>query len=160
MKTRKHRTFSVVLGLLAILATQVSAIQLKDLLGTWKGKRTELQSGVGGYSNATLIGKRTSDGGVIVTEIGTSKWIGAYKIKHTFQKNGTYRSKQTLYGLILATSSGKWRIKGSAISISGVGRSSSGSSKFSGLLRKPTKKTLVYSGKSGSISVTIRGKKQ
>jgi len=156
----KTNTCGTIIAICAILVTQACAIQLKDLEGTWKGMRTEIQFGVGGYSPATLIGKRGTDGGIVINEIGTSKWFGPYNIRHTFRKDGTYRSIQTMYGLILSTSSGKWRINSGAISISGVGKNSSGSSSYSGTLKKTSATKLIYSGKSGTTSVRISATRQ
>ena len=144
----KHITGTII-AICICLATHAGALQLKDLQGTWKGKRTEIRSGVGGYSTATIIGKRGSDGGIVINEIGTSKWLGSYKIKHTFKKNGSYRAIQTFHGLILATSSGSWRSSSkNSITISGVGRNSSGSAPFSGSLKMISKTKIVYSGTS------------
>jgi len=156
----KNPIIITVIAVCVSLATQASALQLKDLQGTWKGKRTEIRAGVGGYSSATIIGKRGSDGGIVINEIGTSKWIGSYKIKHTFKKDGNYRAIQTYYGLILSTSSGTWRSSNSTISISGVGKNSSGSSRFSGSLKMTSKTKIVYSGKSGTTSVKISATRQ
>lgn len=156
----KNHIISTIIAAFVCLATQAGAIQLSDLEGTWKGKRTEIRAGVGGYSSATIIGKRGSDGGIVINEIGTSKWIGSYKIKHTFKKDGGYRAIQTYYGLILSTSSGSWRRSGDTISISGVGKNSNGSSRFSGSLKMTSPTKIVYSGKSGTTSVKISATRQ
>ncbi len=156
----KNHSIGTIIALFFSIAIQAGAIQLRDLEGTWRGQRTEIRNGVGGYSSATLVGKRGSDGGLVINENGTSKWLGSYKIKHTFKKDGDYRSIQTRYGIILSTSSGTWRHSNDAISISGEGQNSSGSSRFSGTLKKDSRTKVVYSGKSGSTSIKISATRQ
>ena len=153
----KNYTYGLALALFFAIASSVGAFQLGDLEGSWKGARTETVNGAGSYSSAKMVCKMRADGGLAITETGTSKWVGgSYVCKHAFKDGGKYSSVFTYHGLILSTSSGKWSKSGSSISISGTQRSGgSGSTPFSGTLTLMSKDKVIYKGKSGAITVRI-----
>ena len=136
-------------------------MNLKDLVGSWSGSRTEIESGVGVTNKTTINGNIRSDGGVLLIEKGTSPIIGDYTSRDEFHKSGKYKGvSKTSYGLIISSSSGRWKMTKDGIAISGTGGNLSGTGKFSGLLRMPSKDRFVYSGRSrGTVLVKLTGRR-
>lgn len=144
--------------IIAFIATVglASALQIGQFAGTWKGKRVETIGGSGSITKAKFSVKKTADGGISAIESGGSGFIGGnYTIKHAFKGNGVYKSTSYSGGIIFSTSAGKWKKEGQSIIISGTGKGGGESSHFSGSLRLVTSEKLVYTGKSGGVTVKI-----
>lgn len=143
---------------LAITIGSAGAFQLDALLGSWSGKRKEIQNGVGMYAKATFKGTRLSDGGVLIVEKADTPTWGMVTARHKFHKDGKYQSRATVdFGLIIASSSGTWRKSNGDILIAGKSGNMAGTKKFSGRFKMTDKNKFSYSGISGDTRVILTG---
>jgi hypothetical protein len=154
-------TLAKVVVVSILFTCNAHALQLKDLLGDWGGKRKETRSGVGYSWSVKVDCKRRSDGGFLMIEKGSAPSYGSYTNRHVFRGDGKYsHSAATGYGLIFMSGSGTWKVANGQIVISGRGANTSGTSNFSGAIKLVKKDKLVYSGTSGSTKVVITGNRR
>lgn len=154
----KIQTLLATVAALMISICGACAFQLDALLGSWSGKRKEIENGVGIYAKATFKGTRLSDGGVLILEKADTPTWGLVTARHEFHKDGKYRGRATVdFGLIISSSSGTWRKSSGDILISGKGGNMDGTKKFSGRFKMTDKNKFSYSGNSGDTRVILTG---
>lgn len=148
--------FSVV----AFLVFSHSAIALTyaDILGTWRGTRTEYFNGRAITGAQTLKLKRKSDGGfsgngkIVFAGIGTVIGAGRY------YGDGGYESTLYFNGQVIGTASGTWTVRNTTIRVKFRVQDISGSSTGTAQLRFANQRTLVSvssQSNGGRVSVTL-----
>ena len=140
--------------LLTMFVCNASAIQLKDLVGSWSGQRTETLSGTG--TQYKITAEITSNsGGVVMASKGSSPIIGPYKARDVFSKDGKFSETITTSGFIVSSAKGSWKIKNGVIEITATGGNLSGKSHFSGVIQTFGKNQIKYKGTAGGSKVSF-----
>jgi hypothetical protein len=143
---------------LALTISAASAMQLEDLIGTWRGKRTETRDGVGHSANVTWVGTRRPDDGLALVGKGKFPIWGMVTMKIIFHKNGKCSSITIADpGFVLSSGSGTWKKSDGDILISEKGGSVSGAKEAHGRFRLLDKNHFRYTGTSGDSRVKFSG---
>lgn len=140
-----------------LITSNVFGIQLSDLVGSWKGARTQTENGVGTRSKMTLSG-RISKGTLTLKEIGFSPQWGRYTGNHRFAKGGKFTSSVIASGIILASASGSWKIDGDQITMAFTNKNFGGTSKFNGGVTVDKNDNFRFSATSKGVKLVISGK--
>ena len=157
---KQHILLKIVIAFL-VTSCSASAINLDKLVGTWTGKRNEIENGVGAYSKVTLKASIRENGGLLIVERGKWPDLCIYTWRHKLHQDGTYTAiARSGSGLIFATTKGTWKRADGKIRISGTNSNFTGTFPFKGSLKRNSRDKLVYSGKSGLSRVIISGSRR
>ena len=140
--------------LLSLLVSHASAIQLKDLIGSWSGQRTVTLNGIGTQSKVTAeIAPRA--GGVIIEARGESPSYGQYSARQVFTKEGKFLETVTALNYIVSSSKGTWKVKNGVIQIVASGGNLGGKIGIAGSIQTYGKNRIKYRGTSNGSKVSF-----
>lgn len=139
-----------ILILLALVfpLSNASALQVKDLVGNWRGTHREVKNGTGVTYQIVSKGTRRKDGTIQLVETVAAKSLSA---KYVFKKNGSF-SCETVYAgfYIISSYRGSWKAGAGQVSVSGSGTLG----KLSGKM-KDSNNGFTFSGTAGSTKIKI-----
>jgi len=157
-RVRRFRSLLAGLLIAAFVPTCDAALTYADILGTWKGTRTEYFNGKAVSGSQVLLLRKLQNGGFSGTTTMSFPGIGTITASGRYFAGGGYESTAYFNGQVISTADGTWTLSNTTIRVKAHVQAIDGASSATALLRFVNQRTLVAvssQSNGGRVSITL-----